>query len=43
MPGVLNEVIISPLGVTTITPGMYRGRADAAGREVALYSDAEER
>ncbi|MGN6155198.1 MAG: isoaspartyl peptidase/L-asparaginase family protein [Sphingomicrobium sp.] len=25
------------------TPGMYRGKADANGRTVALYSDAEER
>ena len=25
------------------TPGMYRARADAAGRQVALYSDEEER
>ena len=25
------------------TPGMYRGRADASGRKVALYSEAEER
>lgn len=25
------------------TPGMYRGRADAAGRTVALYSEEEER
>ena len=39
-------IVVTPRGeiITSFnTPGMYRGRADAAGREVALYSDAEER
>jgi len=39
-------IAVSPAGEMAwgfTTPGMYRGRADAAGREVALYSDSEER
>ena len=39
-------IVVTPKGemVTSFnTPGMYRGMADAAGRKVALYSDAEER
>ena len=39
-------IVVTPEGemVTSFnTPGMYRGMADAAGRKVALYSDAEER
>ena len=39
-------IAVSPAGEMAwgfTTPGMYRGRADAAGREAALYSDAEER
>ena len=39
-------IAVAPTGETAwgfTTPGMYRGRADAGGRTVALYSDAEER
>ena len=39
-------IAVAPTGETAwgfTTPGLYRGRADAGGRTVALYSDAEER
>jgi beta-aspartyl-peptidase (threonine type) len=39
-------IAVGPAGETAwgfTTPGMYRGRADANGREAALYSEAEER
>lgn len=39
-------IAVAPNGETAwgfTTPGMYRGRADSAGRIVALYSEAEER
>ena len=37
-------IVVTPAGETVYsfnTPGMYRGRADKAGRKVALYADEE--
>ena len=39
-------ILVTPKGDMVYsfnTPGMYRGRADAAGRSTALYSEVEER
>ena len=39
-------IVVSPAGEMVYsfnTPGMYRGKADAAGRSVALYTESDER
>lgn len=39
-------IVVSPAGDMVYsfnTPGMYRGKADSAGRSVALYTDSDER
>ena len=39
-------IVVSPAGEMVYsfnTPGMYRGRADQAGRSVALYTESDER
>ena len=39
-------IVVSPAGEMVYsfnTPGMYRGRADKAGRSVALYTESDER
>ena len=39
-------IVVSPAGEMVYsfnTPGMYRGRADKIGRNVALYTESDER
>ena len=39
-------IVVSPAGEMVYsfnTPGMYRGKSDAAGRSVALYTESDER